>query len=67
MGDVTLEALLPCPFCGGAARLWHDDSSDYERHWTYQVECVKCEASTQSSKARGYAIEFWNARLRGTR
>lgn len=57
------EQLLPCPFCGGEARLFHDDSSDYEQHWTYFVSCMKCEAETQRSKAREHAIEFWNARV----
>lgn len=55
------ETLLPCPFCGGEAKLLHSTSRDY---WTYQVECTRCQAATASSKGRGYAIEFWNARAK---
>lgn len=44
--EVTAEALEPCPFCGGAARMEHSFHEDNNRaprdFWWCRVECDGC-------------------------
>ena len=56
------DALLPCPFCGGPARLIHDTESDYRAFHSYQVECDQCDADSAGSADRDKAIAAWNRR-----
>lgn len=63
----TSNELLPCPFCGHAARLFHDRSSDYERQWSWGVECQnegECEAGLTGFASKEAAIAKWNSRRR---
>lgn len=55
------ELSMPCPFCGGVGKLYHDTSADYERQWTWLIECSVCECSlTRSTKDA--VIAAWNKR-----
>lgn len=59
------DELLPCPFCGGEARLQHDTSSDYRRQWKYLVICTNVEACWISGKefdTPEAAATWWNTR-----
>lgn len=62
---MTTTELLPCPFCGAAARLIHDTGSDYERHWSWRAECTnfgECEASLTGFASAEAAVAKWNSR-----
>ena len=53
-GDATL---LPCPFCGGEATLWHNKT------WDYEVRCTKCRVKTrQHHENENGAVDDWNTR-----
>lgn len=63
---MTDTDLLPCPFCGGAAKLFHDTSSDYERQWTWGVICEnddECIGGGGYFAAKDGAIAAWNRRV----
>ena len=75
--DTPKPELLPCPFCGGNAKITcfefqrpHDgytvsEQQHYARSsWRYKVECESCRNST---KSRGWivmvtAVGRWNRR-----
>ena len=48
-----MEKLMPCPFCGGEATIYHSDSKygDF-----YYVQCIFCKA--QSKGVSGHGAEF---------
>ena len=52
--------LLPCPFCGGVAKL----NSFMFNVWT--VDCTSCEVQTRvdyhAADPKGKAVETWNRR-----
>lgn len=48
--------LLPCPFCGNNAYISQDQSSDYESHWTWHVDCTGCGASIDYMTTKQQAI-----------
>lgn len=48
--------LLPCPFCGGAARV-ESFGTDYI------AECTLCNASCASGDTRERAAAVWNSRI----
>lgn len=50
-----VEKLLPCPFCGGKAKLVSSVES-----W---VECPSCGTSTKFCSCDSGAIEKWNRRV----
>jgi len=50
------DILLPCPFCGGEAKI-HDIE---EQH--YWCECKKCGVATNGERAKDNAIASWNTR-----
>lgn len=56
------EELLPCPCCGGRARVIQDTSSDYQKHWSWTVECTNCELGLEGRKEKEHAIRDWNRR-----
>jgi Lar family restriction alleviation protein len=58
---MTDAELLPCPFCGGPAKLYYDDSGDYERHWSWLIECSGCECDMTRRKKED-VIAAWNKR-----
>jgi Lar family restriction alleviation protein len=49
------EGLLPCPFCGGEAKL----CECLGEHW---VACISCQASYPMSSNKDIAIAQWNTR-----
>src|SRR5262245_43798926 len=49
----SAETLLPCPFCGGAAKLIEYSISSF-------VKCTSCNATTDDIGSR--AIAAWNRR-----
>lgn len=56
--DAEMIALLPCPFCGGDARLIHHSTS----YGGERIVSVGCCAFSQGTESK--AIENWNARDR---
>lgn len=66
LGYIANPPLLPCPFCGHVARLLHDTHSDYERQWSWGVDCQnygECEASLTGFASKEVAIAKWNSRV----
>ena len=57
MSDAKLK---PCPFCGGRARVYCDDSGDYRADYT--VECFSCESSGAWFKTGAAAVAAWDRR-----
>ena len=56
-----MDAIKPCPFCGGEAELLHHT---YE--WSVRVLCQNCgaigEVKRGAEEADKAAIEAWNTR-----
>ena len=52
--------LLPCPFCGGQAKMIYDGY----RAYGYRVQCVSCEAEAGGTR---YKNDEWNAERWNTR
>lgn len=59
-----LPDLLPCPFCGHHAEVFHDTNHDYVSHFSYEVGCAVCCASVGPYKTEQKAVEHWNMRAR---
>lgn len=55
--DATRTALLPCPFCGGEARI----ITAAKENW---VLCDKCKASAEAHSSKRSAIAAWNRRAK---
>jgi Lar family restriction alleviation protein len=63
-----LAALLPCPFCGGEAKLWEGDWANND----HGVVCTKCEVTLDpcntiyiedgGETSEQYATRAWNTR-----
>ena len=51
------DALKPCPFCGGEARVSKTSFGDH-----YYIECDYCGASTPEFGREDTARESWNVR-----
>jgi len=65
MTDKTQEALLPCPFCNGAGRLFKKSGSrglSCSRWYREYIKCLSCAAETNHHKKPGAAIGAWNTR-----
>ena len=59
----AVTELLPCPFCGlSDIDLFHDTSGDYEKHWSWGVECCNCRMGYQDNYTEQDAINKWNKR-----
>ena len=55
-----MAELLPCPFCGGRAKLWKLIAwYDYDAI-EHRCGCKKCRIFASGSKQR--AIDLWNTR-----
>lgn len=53
------ERLLPCPFCGGEAKVAHE----YTEEWKLEyVMCFRCGCSTPSAVSEDTVIQIWNTR-----
>ena len=48
--------LLPCPFCGGEARRYENDT------FGNGVRCAKCGAKVNGFASTGSATRAWNRR-----
>lgn len=63
-----VEALKPCPFCGGTSSLVAHDGRTTSKHYTAHVWCGNCEVSQDicwgntQENASGNAIKNWNMR-----
>jgi Lar family restriction alleviation protein len=55
------EELLPCPFCGGEARIIDLEDPEYKY---YQIRCSKCMCKTESHLGMEETIAVWNRRVR---
>lgn len=65
-----MEALLPCPFCGGAAEIVQI-GNEATRKRGFEARCLTWGCATKKramvirqplEKARGFAITAWNTR-----
>lgn len=66
----TTFKLLPCPFCGGQARVRVE-----QKNRTYYIGCAKCGARSRAVGrrpwhdtvyiAQGTAAKLWNERVKG--
>ena len=60
IGELTMNELKPCPFCGGK------DSgiltTSYDGYW-FAVFCEDCMAQTRKCRQEKDAIEAWNRRV----
>lgn len=54
------KELLPCPFCGGEAKLWRTEDSFDSNGWYTEVICQHCNARTTGNEDE--AINAWNTR-----
>lgn len=57
-----MEALKPCPFCGGDAEIWRAHPENPRRHaW---IACVSgCAVLTKEHLTDAEAIAVWNRRV----
>jgi Lar family restriction alleviation protein len=62
INEVVNIELLPCPFCGNCADIAQDQSSDYQSHWTWFVECTGCGAMISIMETKQQAVNAWNLR-----
>lgn len=51
--------LLPCPFCGGKAKIARDVTCGYETFWAH---CLECHSQANYGHTEAEAIEAWNTR-----
>jgi Lar family restriction alleviation protein len=60
---VAVDALLPCPFCGGEAELASYNSCDCcGKAWNGQVVCQGCGQGVSHFDTDAEAIAAWNTR-----
>lgn len=52
---MMVDALKPCPFCGGKARLMR-------RVAEYLVKCTGCGTTGKSKQIAEFAVKAWNRR-----
>lgn len=60
--DETTDDLLPCPFCGGQARVESIGPSGGDYEATYYVQCSACQVTTDQADAPQHVIDAWNRR-----
>ena len=68
----TEDDILPCPFCGGEAKVEYVGPSreqiqhaiawahDYDA--AYYVQCSKCQVTTDQASEPQHVIDYWNRR-----
>lgn len=62
---INVTGLLPCPFCGGNARISADTEAIRDsqgRLWAFNVVCDRCCASYGFTFSPDRAKEAWNRR-----
>lgn len=52
--------LLPCPFCGGIAEIYHGDGDTFWYAWCTQCEVSQSHYDHETEKT---AVEAWNNRV----
>jgi Lar family restriction alleviation protein len=59
--------LLPCPFCGGKARVFDYEIDDYRSHshLRWKAGCVRCPAESKNHDSVMIAATAWNTRTGG--
>ena len=57
---MTDQALLPCPFCGGKARIFNTSGERYCVEGV--VGCTDCCAEIGSDDSTDKAVDAWNKR-----
>jgi Lar family restriction alleviation protein len=57
--QTVTQALEPCPFCGGVARIETTRHQHPPSHW---VECAECEALSGEYASKASAVAAWNTR-----
>jgi len=58
---VGLNELLPCPFCGGKAKILR---LEHEHKKYYKIYCTKCNVRQYRKRKKHEAIKAWNTRAR---
>ena len=61
MTDSNATELLPCPFCGGEAKMCHVTQL-WEPKDNYWAKCSNCHMSGKHYKTEAEAIAAWNTR-----
>lgn len=57
------KLLLPCPFCGGRAKV--EENKDAPSYGVYHVYCRECYAEIERCNGeKEKAIEAWNRRVK---
>lgn len=51
--------MLPCPFCGGEAKVARDVTCGYETFWAH---CLECHSQANYGHTEAEAIAAWNTR-----
>lgn len=59
-------AILPCPFCGGLAKLVPPQVPPLNHFFRAEVYCTSCFARSNSYASAEAAIESWNNRAGST-
>lgn len=59
---MSAETLLPCPFCGAAARVTGDDGASVDGRGTWWGRCPECGADGSAHDWKHEAIAAWNRR-----
>lgn len=62
LGEVHMEELKLCPFCGNEADCNNVGICDKDSNSLWWVECPTCGVSTDGHKTPEEAIAVWNKR-----
>jgi Lar family restriction alleviation protein len=53
--------ILPCPFCGGKAKLCSNTDDTQGRDW-HEIYCFSCGAGVETQLNKSKVIAAWNKR-----